>query len=244
MLGSELFGHKRGSFTGAIEDRAGLFKAADGGTIFLDEIGDTPESVQTRLLRVLDQGEIRRVGDDKPIKVDVRVIAATNRHLESDVQAGRFRKDLYFRLNVVNVALPPLRERREDVAILADHFLAQLNSAKGKRVLGFTPETLARLATHTFEGNVRELANIVERAHALADPDSYVTPDLLPDGLALADAAPEDNAGSFRASIERFEAQLIRDALARNAGNQTRTAAELGLSRRGLIDKLQRFGIR
>jgi two-component system, NtrC family, response regulator HupR/HoxA len=243
MLGSELFGHKRGSFTGAIEDRQGLFKAADGGTIFLDEIGDCPESVQTRLLRVLDQGEIRRVGDDRPMHVDVRVVAATNRDLAADVQAGRFRKDLFFRLNVVNVRLPPLRERRDDIPLLAEHFLAQLTEAKGKRVLGFTPETLGVLCTHPFDGNVRELANIVQRAYALADPDSYVTPDLLPDGLAV-DLAPAEEGGGLRATIERFEAQLIRDALSRNDGNQTRTATELGFSRRGLIDKLQRYGIR
>jgi two-component system, NtrC family, response regulator HupR/HoxA len=244
MLGSELFGHKRGAFTGAHEDRSGMFKSADGGTIFLDEIGEAPESVQTRLLRVLDRGEIRRVGDDRPTTVDVRVIAATNRHLEAEVQAGRFRKDLFFRLNVLNVVLPPLRDRREDVPLLADHFLAELNRTRGKNVIGFTPETLALLSAHPFEGNVRELQNLVERAYALADADSYVTPDLLPDGVAGGNAVPNAEPLGLRGAVERFEAQLIRDALSRNGGNQTRTATELGFSRRALIDKLQKYAIR
>ena len=244
MLSSELFGHKRGAFTGAVEDRQGLFRAADGGTVFLDEIGDAAENVQTRLLRVLDQGEIRRVGEDKPVKVDVRVIAATNRNLEADVQAGRFRKDLFFRLNVFPIVLPPLRERREDIPILVEHFVERFNRAKGRRVLGFTPEALVSLSRHPFEGNIRELENIVERAFALADSDSYVTPDLLPESVSGAISEPEIAATTLRAAVERFEAQMIREALARNSGNQTRTAAQLSLSRRALIDKLQKYGIR
>lgn len=243
MLSSELFGHKRGSFTGAVEDRQGLFKSADGGTIFLDEIGDCPDNVQTRLLRVLDQGEIRRVGDDKPTRVDVRIIAATNRNLEEDVQRGRFRKDLFFRLNVFSVSIPPLRERRDDIPLLAEHFLEKLGERRSKRVLGFTPETLERLKGHAFEGNVRELENIVERAFALADAEDYITPDLLPESTSNGQGAAEAPQ-SLRGAVEEYEAHLIREALVRNGGNQTRTASELSLSRRAFIDKLQKYGIR
>ncbi len=243
MLSSELFGHKRGSFTGAVESRQGLFKTAEGGTIFLDEIGDCPENVQARLLRVLDQGEVRRVGDDLPTKVDVRVVAATNRDLDADVRAGRFRKDLFFRLNVFTIDLPPLRERREDIPLLVEHFLERLSCCHSKRVLGFTPEALRVLETHPFEGNVRELENIVERAFALADADGYVTPDLLPDSTRRAAVEASCN-GALRSAMEGFEAQFIREALQRNSGNQTRTAADLGLSRRALIDKLQKYGLR
>jgi len=244
MLSSELFGHKRGAFTGAIEERQGLFKAADGGTIFLDEIGDCPEHVQTRLLRVLDQGEIRRVGDDKPTHVDVRVVAATNRNLEEDVAAGRFRKDLLFRLNVFTVDLPPLRERRDDIGVLAEHFLAKLCERRGKRVLGFTPETIARLQTLPFEGNVRELENIVERALALTDDGEYITPDLVPAGETNGQGMQSEPPESLRGAVEQYEAQLIRAALERNGGNQTRTASELNLSRRAFIDKLQKYRLR
>ncbi len=244
-LSSELFGHRKGAFTGAVENRQGLFKAADGGTLFLDEIADASESVQTRLLRVLDHGEIRPVGEDQPSYVDVRLIAATNRNLEEEVQAKRFRKDLYFRLNVIAISVPPLRERREDIPLLIDHFLARLNNSKGKRVLGFTSEALARLSAHAFEGNVRELENIVERAFALADPGARITPDLLPEHLAAATEGESfSGAGTLRASVERFEQQLIREALAQNDGNQTRAAAALGLSRRSFIDKLQKYSIR
>jgi len=244
MLSSELFGHKRGAFTGAIEERQGLFKAANGGTIFLDEIGDCPDGVQTRLLRVLDQGEIRRVGDDKPTTVDVRIIAATNRNLEEDVQSGRFRKDLFFRLNVFCVNLPPLRERREDITLLAEHFLQKLRQRRQKTVRGFTPEALERLKAHPFEGNIRELENIIERAVALADPDEYITPDLVPVGGTNGGGVETGSRESLRAAVEQYEAELIRAALERNNGNQTRTASELNLSRRAFIDKMQKYGLR
>jgi len=244
MLGSELFGHKRGAFTGAIEERRGLFKAADGGTVFLDEIGDCPEGVQTRLLRFLDSGEIRRVGDDSPTRVDVRVIAATNRNLEEDVKAGRFRKDLFFRLNVFTVPLPPLRERLEDVPILAEHTLRRLEAAGRKQVGRLAPATMAALRSHAFAGNVRELANLIERAYTLAEPGADITPDLLPEALSGAAAANDTGDGTLRGAMELYEAELIRAALGRNDGNQTRSATDLGISRRALIDKLQKYGIR
>jgi two-component system, NtrC family, response regulator HupR/HoxA len=244
LLTSELFGHKRGAFTGAGEDRQGLFEVANGGTLFLDEIGDCPAELQTRLLRVLDQGEIRRVGDNQPIKVDVRIIAATHHDLEKDVEDGRFRKDLYYRLSVFAITPPPLRERREDVAILAHHFLDGLVQAEGKRVPGFTPQALARLASYDFPGNVRELENEVERAFTLADPDCPITPDLLSPRFDVGKDEEVAGAASLRGVVERFESQYVREVLARHGGNQTRAAAELGLSRRALFDKLQKYKTR
>jgi two-component system response regulator HupR/HoxA len=244
LLTSELFGHKRGTFTDAREDRQGLFEVADGGTLFLDEIGDCPMELQTRLLRVLDQGEIRRVGDSKPISVDVRIIAATHHDLEKDVAAGRFRKDLFYRLSVFTIKPPPLRERAGDIAVLAQHFLDRLAASHHKPVRGFTHAALALLAVYPYPGNVRELENEVERAFTLSDPDAYITPDLLsPEkfgGLRAAAASPP---GTLRAAVERYECQIVRETLERNGGNQTRTAAELGLSRRALIDKLQKYGL-
>lgn len=243
LLTSELFGHKRGAFTGAIEDRVGLFETANGGTLFLDEIGDCPLDLQTRLLRVLDHGEIRRVGDNQPIKVNVRIIAATHHDLEADVQAGRFRKDLFYRLSVFTIAPPPLRERLDDVPLLAQHFLKLLAKATGKSVSGFSGEALALLAAYQFPGNVRELANEVERAFTLADADAYITADLLSPKVATALAVPREQSGSLRGQIEKLEAQVVREALARCGNNQTHAAAELGVSRRGLIDKMQKYGL-
>ena len=244
LLTSELFGHRRGAFTGATEHRQGLFEVADGGTLFLDEIGDCPAELQMRLLRVLDQGEVRRVGDNAPIKVDVRIIAATHHDLQRDVEAGTFRKDLFYRLSVFTIPMPPLRQRPEDIALLAQHFLEHLIRRHGKAVRGFTPEAAALLAAYEFPGNVRELENEVERAFALTDAADYITPELLSERFGSVRPPAPSNAGSLRTAVERFETQLIREALARHGGNQTRAADELGLSRRGFIDKLQRYGLR
>ncbi|MBX3023659.1 sigma-54-dependent Fis family transcriptional regulator [bacterium] len=243
LLTSELFGHRRGAFTGAHEDRQGLFEVANGGTLFLDEIGDCPAELQTRLLRVLDQGEIRRVGDNRSIPVDVRIIAATHRDLEADVAAGRFRRDLYYRLSVISLRTPPLRERREDIPQLAQHFLAELCLQRGKASPGFSAETVAILAAHDWPGNVRELRNEVERAFTFAEPEALIAPDLLSERFASVQPLESTN-GTLRPAVERLERELIQAALARNAGNHTHTAAELGLSRRGLLDKLQRYGLR
>ena len=245
LLTSELFGHKRGAFTGATEDRAGLFEMADGGTLFLDEIGDCPADLQTRLLRVLDQGEIRRVGDSQPIKVDVRILAATHHDLERDVAEGRFRKDLFFRLSVFTVRTPPLRDRREDIPAIAQHVLDRLGGRGGKTVRGFTAEALALLSGYDWPGNVRELENEVERAFTLVDDDGYLTPDLLSEKFdAVRPTAPVAEDSSLRAAVERFESARVREALERTGGNQTRAAIDLGISRRALIDKLQKYGIR
>jgi two-component system response regulator HupR/HoxA len=246
LLTSELFGYRRGAFTGASEDRQGLFEVADGGTLFLDEIGDCPPELQTRLLRVLDQGEIRRVGESHTRKVDVRIIAATHHDLEKDVAAGTFRRDLFFRLGVFAIALPPLRERREDIPLLAEHFVATLNAAGRKRVLGCTPAALAALSSGEFPGNVRELQNEIERGWVLADEGGYITPELLsPRYASAATAEPASSTeGSLRSQMESFEKQFLSEALARNNGNQTRTANELEISRRTLIDKINKYGIR
>ncbi|HVM97181.1 MAG TPA: sigma-54 dependent transcriptional regulator [Candidatus Acidoferrales bacterium] len=242
LLTSELFGHKRGAFTGAGEDRQGLFEVADGGTLFLDEIGDCPPELQTRLLRVLDQGEIRRVGDSFPIKVDVRIIAATNHDLEEDVRQGRFRKDLFYRLSVFSIIPPPLRERRDDIPVLVQHFLDRLTRRSGKRVAGFSLQALEQLASYDFPGNVRELENEIERAFALADEDFFITPDLLsPKFNRKATTAGSD---TLHEAVERLEARYLQEALAKHSGNQTRAAAELGISRRALFDKLQKYGVK
>jgi Nif-specific regulatory protein len=244
LLTSELFGHKRGSFTGAHEDRQGLFEVANGGTLFLDEIGDCPPDLQTRLLRVLDQGVIRRVGDSDPVPVDVRIIAATHHDLGSDVQAGKFRQDLFYRLGVFTIRTPPLRERREDIPLLVQHFIDRFCRKHRKGVLGVTDEALERFADYDFPGNVRELENEVERAFTLADPDGYITPDLLSEKFSAAAQSCKSQRGSLRIAVERYESNLVREALQRNGGNKTHTAAELGMSRRGLIDKLEKYGIR
>jgi two-component system response regulator HupR/HoxA len=244
LLTSELFGHRRGAFTGAGEDREGLFEVANGGTLFLDEIGDCPAELQTRLLRVLDQGEIRRVGDSHPRQVDVRIIAATHRDLAADVAAGRFRRDLLYRLNVFSIALPPLRNRREDIAVLAEHFLSRLQQRSDKQVAGFSEEALARLTAHDFPGNVRELENEVERAFTLTEPGGFITANLLSDHLSPAPLLASPNSDSLRSVVEQAEVQAIRDALASCNGNQTQAAIKLGIGRRTLLDKMQRYQLR
>ena len=251
LLTSELFGHKKGSFTGAATDRKGLFQEANGGTLFLDEIGDCPPELQVRLLRALDEGEIRRIGDDRPIRVDVRVIAATHHDLAEDVKEGKFREDLYYRLSVLTVHVPPLANRREDIPLLAEHFLAGFVKKRARAVLGFTPETLALLQQYEFPGNVRELLNEVERGFSLADEGEYITPELLSEKFgshSLAAALPTNTemgaSQSLKTVIDAYEAEILRQALARNEGNQSQTARDLGLSRRGLIDKLIRHGLR
>lgn len=244
LLTSELFGHKKGSFTSATEDRQGLFEVANGGTLFLDEIGDCPPDLQTRLLRVLDQGMIRRVGDSKPIPIDARIIAATHHDLERDVAEGRFRSDLFYRLSVFTIHAPPLRERREDIPLLAEHFLRDLHRRDGKTVAGFTPEALALLSSHDYPGNVRELQNEVERAFRMADDDGYVTPDLLSPKFASRVVAQSIGDGTLRAAVESLEREMVRAALERSGGNQTQASQELGISRRGLIDKASRYGLK
>jgi transcriptional regulator with GAF, ATPase, and Fis domain len=241
LLESELFGHVRGAFTGADRDRRGLFEVADGGTLFLDEVADTGAGMQAKLLRVLQEGEIRRVGDDRTRKVDVRIVAASNRPLEVMVREGRFREDLYYRLAVVQVAVPPLRDRVEDIPQLAAHLLARSTDPAPQ----LTKAALARLCSYTWPGNVRELDNELARAAALAGGPRIDVADLSPH-IASTSPAPRRRPGTelvLRTQVESLERALVEEALSRTNGNQTAAARLLGLSRFGLQKKLRRYGI-
>lgn len=250
LLESELFGHKRGAFTGAIQDREGLFARADGGTIFLDEIGEISPAFQVKLLRVLQEGEIRPVGSNQRRRVDVRVIAATNRDLEQDVRAGRFREDLYFRLATFTIEIPPLRERRCDIPALARAILDDAMAQLGKRVKGFTHEAIACLQNYDWPGNVRELQNEIKRMLVLAESD-LLGAELI--SSRVLHAAPEEMApdmelltgteGTLKERIESLEARILKETLIRHRWNKTRAAQELGLSRVGLRSKLERYGL-
>jgi len=241
ILESELFGHKRGSFTGALADKQGLFEVADGGTLFLDEISETPPGLQAKLLRVLQEGEIRPVGDTRDRKVDVRVVVATNRKLEDEVKAGRFREDLYYRLRVFPIRLPALRDRLEDVPALARHLVARLASQVRKPVGEPTPETIAALQRYAFPGNVRELANELERAILLAEPGAPLTEDLLSDHVTA--AGPQSAPSVLQSRTDGFEREQIVAALERAGGVKTHAAEELGITYRGLLKKMRRLGM-
>jgi two-component system response regulator AtoC len=248
LLESELFGHTRGAFTGAVEDRAGLFQEAHGGTLFLDEIGELPVALQVKLLRALQEGEVRPVGDDTSRDVDVRVVAATSRDLDADVQAGRFRADLFYRVNVVRIALPPLRERREDIPDLVRHFLDVYNKRLGLRATRVAPAAMRRLIDYDWPGNVRELENVIERAIVLAD-GNQVSLDNLP-GHVLTPAAERPRATesgdtdlSVKRRTEALERALIERALRETGGNRTRAARLLDLSHRALLYKIKEYGL-
>jgi DNA-binding NtrC family response regulator len=244
LLESELFGHERGAFTGAHQQKPGKFELANNGSIFLDEVGDIREALQTKLLRVLQEHEFERVGGTKPIRVDIRVIAATNRDLEEGVKAGKFREDLYYRLNVVRLRLPRLRERSEDVPDLAEHFLRKYAAETGKGISGISSEAIALLQHHPWPGNVRELENAIERAVVLGKGPEIVAEDL---GLKASDeAAPSAAAaiGPFHASVDAFKKDLIRRALDQAKGNQTRAAELLGLQRTYLARLIKTFALR
>jgi two-component system NtrC family response regulator len=241
LLESELFGHEKGAFTGATALRRGRFELAHGGSLFLDEIGDVPPHLQVKLLRVLQEREIERVGASRPIPVDVRLLAATHRDLEALVREGRFRDDLYYRINVVTLAVPPLRERREDIPLLLDHFVQKFARANGKTVRGLTREARDLLLRYDYPGNVRELENLVERAVVLTRDDVIGAADL-PLSLTEGEAAPAEEA-TLPAAVEGLERRLIRDALARARGVQTRAAELLGISERVLRYKLRKYGL-
>ncbi|CCG06889.1 sigma-54 interaction domain-containing protein [Pararhodospirillum photometricum] len=246
LLESELFGCRKGAFTGAHEDRIGLFEQANGGTIFLDEIGETSPAFQVKLLRVLQEGEIRPLGASVTRKVNVRVLTATNRDLEEEVRDRRFRRDLYYRLAGFPIHLPALRHRPGDLPLLAEAFARHASSALNKPVAGLTPEALARLARHDWPGNVRELYNEIQRMVALAE-SPWLDPSLFSPTLALAgdpDPTPVvGTTGTLRTRVERFEAEIIDEALERHNGNISRVARDLGLSRVGLRGKMLRYGL-
>ncbi len=262
LLESELFGHRRGAFTGAVSDKRGLFEEADGGTFLLDEVGDMSPALQVKLLRVLQEGTFLPVGGTQTKKVDVRIIAATNKDLAALVRKGAFREDLYYRLHVVALRTPPLRERGEDLERLVDFFLKRLGERHG-RAKALHPETAEKLRLHRWPGNVRELQNEVERIWVLSGDDPVIGPEHLSKSVAslspmFEPAAEERRPGAedatgagdeapleepLNASLERFERQLIERALRRVHGNRTRAAQLLGVSRRNLIRKLQQLGV-
>ena len=244
LLETELFGHRKGSFTGASEDRQGLFEAADGGTILLDEIGETSPAMQTRLLRVLQEGEVTRVGETEPRPVDVRVIAATNRDLEAEVRTGGFREDLFYRLAVFPIALPPLRERRDDVPLLAQHFLRRHTADTEDPVRGFSPAAMDALSRYDWPGNVRELENEVERALVLAPAGGIIDAEILSEKVApRSPDAPRRRQGKLRDIIAGVEREVIDDARDRFGGNKSRMAEHLGITRYTLLQKMREYGM-
>ena len=234
---SELFGHVKGAFTDAKMDRVGRFELADGGTLFLDEIANVPMNLQAKMLRVLEVGEMERVGSSKTKRVDVRVISATNARLDEEVEGGRFRQDLLFRLNTIEIHLPPLRERREDISLLASHFLKTHAQRYRKKIAGFDHSAMQMLLDNPWQGNVRELNHVVERA-VLMSQDSQIRPA----DLALR-STREGSPRMEDMSIEEVEAFLIKKALARYGGNVSHAASALGLSRSALYRRLQRYGL-
>ena len=247
LLESELFGHARGAFTGATSERRGLFEEAHGGTLFLDELGELPVPLQVKLLRALQEGEVRRVGDNGARTVDVRVVAATARDLEGDVAAGRFRSDLFYRVNVVRLHLPPLRERSEDVPELVRHFVATFNRRLGLDVRAVTPAAMRTLMEYAWPGNVRELENVVERAMVLAE-GATLDVEQLPgsirsNGRSGAPAVPDALDLSVKRQSEQLERTLIERALQRTGGNRTRAAKLLELSHRALLYKIREYGL-
>ena len=244
LLESELFGHEKGAFTGAIARRTGRFEQANGGTLFLDEIGELPYPLQVKLLRVLQDKEFERVGGETTIKADVRIVAATHCNLAAMVEAGTFRRDLYYRLSVINISVPPLRERRGDIPLLANHFLHKFAVEHGREIDGFDDHALAMLQRQSWPGNVRELANAVERAVVMSSGKQVFAEDLPPQ-LAGQERPSEEPGGgkggeeqNLKSLVRNFEAQVILLALQRNNGNRSRTATELGISRRALLYKL------
>jgi len=249
LVESELFGHEKGAFTGAVSAREGKFEVADGGTLFLDEIGDMPLETQAKILRVLQEREFERVGGNRTIKVDVRVIAATNQDLEAKVQDGRFREDLYYRLKVVPIVLPALRERPEDLPLLVEHFLTSVAARLKREPKRLAPDAYRALLAAEWKGNVRELEHAIEQAFVLASgPEIQLSDFALAEPVAGAEpGAADDLPGSFRAAkqhvIERFERQFICEALARHRGNISKAAEEMGMYRQHLQSKLAEYGI-
>jgi two-component system nitrogen regulation response regulator NtrX len=247
LIESELFGHVRGAFTGAVADRRGKFEAADGGTIFLDEIGDMSLKTQAKVLRVLQEQTVDAVGGKTSIKVDVRVLAATNKELQAEIRGGRFREDLYFRLNVIPIFVPPLRDRREDIPLLGDHFMSELAREYGRRAKSFESGARSVLQAYTWPGNVRELRNVIERLMIMVPGDAITADDLGfldPAGFARSAGveAPEGRL-TLHEARDRFERELILRTLSEQQGNMSRTAEVLGVERSNLYRKMKAFGI-
>jgi two-component system response regulator AtoC len=246
LLESELFGHKKGAFTDAHSDRRGLFEEANGGTLFLDEIGELPLNLQVKLLRALQEESIRRLGDSKDIKVDVRIITATHRDLAAEAKAGRFREDLFYRINVLPIVIPPLRARREDINLLIDHFVARNNARLGTQIRGLTTEARKLLLEYSWPGNVRELENTIERAMVLCDGDvidAHDLPERLREALDPVQVQLASGELSVKKTTAAIEEILIRRALQKTRGNRTRAAELLEISHRALLYKIKDYKI-
>jgi transcriptional regulator with PAS, ATPase and Fis domain len=239
MLDSQLFGHRRGAFTGAVNSFEGVIRAAAGGTLFLDEIGELSPEVQPKLLRFLESGEIQPLGEAQPVRCKVRVIAATNADIDQFVAAGRFREDLFYRINGIRLRLPPLRERREDIPLLVDHFIARFNRLRGRDVSGLSPETLQILVNHDYPGNVRELEHVIEHAFILC-PGGMIQREHLPEALRVVEAAPE-RAGT--GDLRDLEARFLQETLRRHGWNRAAVAKELGIHKTTLWRKIKQFGL-
>ena len=244
LLTSELFGHEKGAFTGAHEQKQGRFERAHKGTLFLDEMGEISKDTQVKLLRVLQEGEFERVGGSKTIGVDVRVVAATNRHLLDEVKKGHFREDLYYRINVIYIKVPPLRERKEDIAPLVHNFIRQFSKANGKKVSGIDKKALELLMAYSWPGNIRELKNIIERMIVLSS-ESTLGVELVPDDIKsfTIDSPSEHHLVNQTGSLSEVEKELIQKTLASHHGNKSSTAESLGISRRTLYRKLDEYKI-
>jgi two-component system, NtrC family, response regulator HupR/HoxA len=255
LLDSELFGHVKGSFTGAVKDKKGVFEVSNGGTLFLDEIGDTSPSMQVKLLRILQEGTYMPVGATTPKKVNVRVIAATNKPLKEMIAKGEFREDLYYRINVINVALPSLRERQEDIPVLMDFFLQKKCEEAGMPLKTFSKKCLEKMLDHNWPGNVRELQNEVERLVVLAGEEKNITPDMLSSRILESSESNSGSGhsggflkgvntnGSLKDALEELEILMIREGLKRCGFNKSKLAKELGISRAGLIMKVEKYGL-
>ena len=248
LLESELFGHVKGAFTGAVNNKPGLFEVAHGGTLFLDEVGELPQTLQVKLLRALQEKQVRRVGGNADTAVDVRIVTATNRDLHADAQAGRFREDLYYRLNVIQITLPPLRERMEDVPLLAQHFLEKFAREQGRPPCQLAGAALTRMLAYDFPGNVRELENTIERAVALCRGDE-IGPDLLPAALLAPRTAPAGavelpaSGASLDDMMDAFEREILLAALAKTGGVKKRAAQLLGITFRSMRYRLEKLGL-
>jgi len=243
ILESELFGHEKGSFTGAMTARKGRFEYADGGTLLLDEVGDMPPSTQVKLLRVLERNEIVRVGSNTPVHVDVRIVAATHRRLEALVKDGTFREDLYFRLKVVTLYIPPLRERKDDIPLLADYFLRDISKAYDKPITEITPDARRRLAAYDWPGNVRELRNAIEHM-VVVTTDPVLDTDDLPDHIVPGEPPAPEMPQLVGMSLTDAERELIKNTLAQVGGNRVEAARVLGIGERTLYRKIKEYGLR
>lgn len=242
LLESELFGYKAGAFTNAVKDKPGHFAAAEGGTIFLDEIGDISPAFQVRLLRVLDQHKFQPLGSVKSVKADVRVIVATNKDLASMVEIGEFRQDLFYRIDVVHIELPPLRDRKEDIPLLVDKFIVRMNSLRGRAVTGMDREALGLIMSHDFPGNIRELENVIEHAFVLCS-DGIIEQQHLPHSVIARAASPSTDHPTLQDGLKSAEARAIMDALKRNSYNRLAAARDLGMHKSTLFRKIKKLGI-